>query len=121
MAARQETCYFEAVCNEEIDAQIDRGPEDLRMCAGTILVSFPPPKSQTEGGIHIPDPFQKTQDIGRVVSTPDDPNCPVEVGDTVLVRHMSGDPIKLFKREDLRLIQYTNDCASEILAYYKGN
>jgi co-chaperonin GroES (HSP10) len=115
--ATQEATYYAAVTNAEVDGAIGIGIEDVVTCKGTILVSFPPAKAETEGGLHIPLIAQKAQDCGRVLSVPDDDQCPVAVGDFVLVRQMAGDPINLYGRKDLRFVQYTSDCSSEILAF----
>lgn len=117
---RQEVAYYSALTNDEVNGTIESGPESLIMCAGTVLVSFPPPEEETKGGIVIPEKMRKSQDIGRVLSTPLDDKCPVHSGDLVICRHMAGDPIKLFGRNDLRFLQYTEDAGSEILAFVPG-
>ena len=98
-------------------------PESFEPMVGSIVVVVPPPKETTDGGIVLPDIAQLPAVYGRVAAVPSDPNCPVDVGDTVVFRDGSGQPLTLKNttgtkgkcRSDILLLQYEDGPASEIL------
>lgn len=95
-------------------------PEQFEPMIGSIVVVVPKPKETTDGGLHIPEAARIPAVYGRVVAIPCDPECPVNVGDTVVFRFEAGMHLP-FKgpdkkaRQDLLLLQYEDGPGSEIL------
>ena len=125
---RQEVSYYSHVPDGIDGADFDI--QTFQPRPGTLLVCFPEPPDATEGGIIIPDRAKLPQDIGQVVGVPMSkdahalgdlayPECPFELGDWVVVRHLAGEMVNLVPDRDLRFIQYSDDASSEILGTIK--
>lgn len=95
--------------------------EDFNPCDGSILVIVPPPETETEGGLYLPEVAQTPASVGKVVAVPSDQDCPVSLGDWVFFREGTGTPMTFEKREDILLIQYCEGPASEIIGYVTPN
>lgn len=91
----------------------DLEPEDFRPVPGTILCVAPPPKRKI-GSILLPDGAVESSDLLRVAAVPNDPECPVEPGDGVVFQKGCNVHVPFAGREDLILLSYCNDAASEI-------
>lgn len=113
MSNRQEVAYFGSIPKGVRLSQFKI--ETFKPCNGTVLAEFLKPEEKTEGGLEIPERFRQQQDIGQVMAVPNDPECPVKVGDWILIRHMGGDMVTLCDDKDLRLLTYSGDCGSDIL------
>jgi hypothetical protein len=106
--------YYREITDGEAAGFESLDPEQFAPCKGTILVVLPPAIAKL-GNIAIPDAMQERPSYGRVASIPDDPNCPVERGQWVAFVQNCGRPIAFGGRQDLLLINYTDDVESEIL------
>lgn len=87
-------------------------PESFHPFKGTILAVQPPPLEETEGGIVIPEASREDQVYAVIAAVPDDPKCPVTLGQTVVLRQGAGVPARFGKRTDLVLLSYTSDSSA---------
>lgn len=90
-------------------------PESFRPSKGRILVVMPPELTHV-GTVLLPERSQKPRGFGKVAAVPEnDPKCPCQAGDWVLLRANCGLPVEFGGRDDLILVDYTDDVASNIL------
>lgn len=89
-------------------------PEDFRPCAGTVLAVLPPPRKKV-GRVVLPDSAIEVPNMARVAAVPDDPVCPCRPGDAVIYRKDTQTHLPLGGRDDLIILGYCDDIASEIV------
>lgn len=123
-----EKTLYAPILEGEISGLEDFEPEDFRPAPGTILVVRPPPKTETKGGIQLPETSLIGSQVGKVAAVPwvpaegpralgKDPKCPVDPGQFIVFRG-DGSPVNFGERKDLILIQYMDGPDSEILGWF---
>jgi len=117
---RQETAYYGQITEQACTGLEHFQPEDFICSKGSVLIVLPPKKEKTDGGIFLPTDAMVESSCGRVAAVPPDENCPVEVGDWVVMRLMAGDKMPFQGRDDMRLLHYTDDASSDILGFFKN-
>lgn len=118
-----ERTFFDRIMDSPFsDSKEDLGkikPEDFIPMPGTILVVLPPEIKQI-GNIHLPSGSAEQPSYARVAATPEDSSCPFKSGDWVIFRKGTPVPIGLQGRDDLALLQYTDEADSDIYGIVKG-
>lgn len=109
---------YEELANDAAHQLEGFDEKDFHPCKGSILLLIPPPRKETEGGIHLPETAFERSCVGRVVAVPNDPACPVGVAQWVVFRDGSGTPLPFRHRQDLLLLNYTDGPDSEILGTF---
>ena len=117
---RQETAYYSQLDEEACTGLEQFNPKDFIPSKGCILIVLPPKKERSDGGIFLPTDALVESSCGRVAAVPTDSNCPVEIGDWVVMRVMGGDKVPFEGRSDMRLLHYTDDASSDILGFFKN-
>ena len=118
-AATQERTYYGSIGEGNQSGCEDFHVEGFVPCNGTILVVIPPAKKETKGGIIKTERSLERPSIGRVAAVPpNDPKCPVKVGDWVVTRYMEGHMINFDDRNDLILLHYCDGPDSDIVGFF---
>ena len=132
-AQTAERTFYEPFLDDSLNGLEGIDAESFIPSRGTILISIPPAKKMTDGGIHLVADAVIRSCVGRVVSVPgfhampllssgetyQGTDCPVVPGDLVIFQEGSGTPVAFNKRTDLALLQYTDGPDSEILGWVK--
>ena len=118
-----ERTFFDRIIDSPfIDKDEDLGkidPKDFIPMPGTILVVLPP-EIKKIGNIHLPAGSAEAPCYARVASVPvGECDCCFRPGDWVVFRKGTPTPIGLHGRNDLALLQYTNEADSDIYGIVK--
>ena len=117
--ATQERSYYSEIADATSSGTEDFKVEEFIPCKGTLLCVIPPAKEETKGGIFLNEDVREKPSVGRVAAVPpNDPTCPVKVGDWVVTRYMEGQDVNFDGRKDLVILQYCDGPDSDIVGFF---